>query len=471
MRNAGWWFSLSVLTLLLVLLSPIFSLHGRFWSGLLLWAAHLPFVLILWSFGWHGPLWGLAALTWLCGVVGLVGLASRSGALLWLPVEFVVFGLLAHRGVENQQALLREAALDGERALEEIRTLEEELRRLGEMGAAAEERLKRYQKLRQVTNAFHISLSPEEVAECIVQVGGDLIRAADHVLLYSVEAEILELELKEVWRRSGSLTFREKRGDPFDHWVMRQAQPLLVEEVAHDFRFPQVSPEKLGRPLGAVLVVPLIAKNRALGVLRLESVVPRGLTADDLRLVAILGDLASLGLENSHLYSRMAQLAMTDDLTGLAMRGHFQKEFAQEILRVKEQKRCLSLLLIDIDHFKGYNDRFGHSAGDKLLRHIGRLLLEIHRPDDLVARLGGEEFVCLFPGVGLEEAARRGEEIRSRVEAAPVELRRAVTRTTVSVGIATYPADGTTTEALLATADRRMYQAKALGRNRVCEIG
>ncbi len=334
-----------------------------------------------------------------------------------------------------------------------------------------EERLRRYQQLRQIANAFNLNLTLEDLLDCIVPAAGDLVRGADHVLLYLAEPKSLHLELRKVWRRSGAETIKEKHGDPFDQWVMRQGQPLLVEEAGRDFRFPETTVRKAGRAFGALLAVPLITEHRFLGVLRLESAKAHGVGPDDLRLIRILGDLASLGVENSHLYTRMAQLAVTDDLTGLAVREHFRRKMSEELSRAAKAHIPLSVLLIDIDRFKVYNDSLGHSAGDKLLRQIGALLLQVRRPGDFAGRFGGEEFACLYPSTSKEEALRRAEQIRMRVEATPVELRREVARITVSIGVAGFPADASTVEQLLQAADRRLYHAKRSGRNQVCAEG
>lgn len=388
-----------------------------------------------------------------------------------MALELCAFGAVVHGGVEARRAALRSASGRIRRVEERVNTMEEELRRSEQMDRATERRLQQYQQLRQLANAFAVSLAPEELEEGIVERTGELIHTADRVLLYGVDPEGLHLELRRVWRRGETGPIREKRGDPFDHWVMRQGQPLLVEEAARDFRFPEVRAEQAGRALGAVLVLPLRTPNRFLGVLRLESSAPRGLTPDDLRLAGIVADLASLSVENGSLYERMARLAITDDLTGLAVRAHFEAEMERALGRAREGGPGLAVLLIDIDRFKVYNDGFGHSAGDKLLRQIGQLLRDRMRPGDMACRYGGEEFVCLLAGATPEQAAQRAEEIRQVVEQTSVLLRRTITRTTISIGVAAFPKDSSTREGLLEAADRRLYEAKGLGRNRVCAVG
>lgn len=467
----GWWLALLLGSLALLVLSPIGLRPRHAPITFLFGVSNLAFPFILWSFGWHGPLWGLGALSWSAALIGFIGLASREPALLWLPLELCAFGAVVHWGVLGHWAALRSAIGRAGRVAERVNTLEEELRQAEEVEQATERRLQQYQRLRQVANTFALGLDPEEIGEAIVESTGQLVQTAERVLLYGVEPKALILELREVWRRGDSPPIREKQGDAFDHWVMRQGQPLLVEEAARDFRFPEVTPEQAGRPLGSVLAVPLRTPNHSLGVLRLESSAPRGLNADDLRLVGIVADLASLAIENASLYGRMAHLAITDDLTGLAVRSHFESELARALDRAREKGEPLSVLLIDLDRFKVYNDGFGHSAGDKLLRQVGQLLLDRMRPGDLAARYGGEEFVCLLSGAGLAQAEQRAEEIRQVVEQTSVLLRRTITRTSVSIGVAAFPQDGAVGQSLVEAADRRLYRAKELGRNRVCAEG
>lgn len=468
MIRAAWAVGLLSVSLFLLLSSPLISSAASVSPVRLAWAAHLFFILIFVGFLWVGPFWAVAAV---CGsglLVAVAALAYREFHLLWLPMEFLLLGLLTRRGLSEWMAKLREADLKADRTEEEWNTLEDQWARLKESLAGLQDRLKRYQQLRQIANAFSASFSLEELVQNIVEATGQLAASGDLVLLYLVNRDTLTLELKSVWRRSGSVTVKAKMGDPFDLWVMRQAQPLLVEDPRTDFRFPPETSREIGRPLGSLLAVPLFSEERLLGVLRVEASQAHGLGLEDLRLVRIVGDLASLGIENSQLYQRMVELAITDDLTGLAVRRHFEKRTAEEIARSKVLQVPIALLLIDIDRFKGYNDTFGHSAGDKLLKQMAGLLRQMQRLGELAGRFGGEEFVFLLPGVGFQEAVRRAEEIRSRVEGTQVELRRSLTQTTVSIGVAVFPQDGESPEALLKSADDRLYRAKMRGRNQVC---
>ncbi|MBI3317901.1 MAG: diguanylate cyclase [Candidatus Omnitrophica bacterium] len=468
LEKGGFWGALLGAGVSLLGFSPIFTPAASVSIPLLSWMAHLFFLFILWGWLFQGPARGVPALVWGGLTAGLAGLACREPFLIALPVFFALFAAVSAWGAKRWQEAVQAARLQAGRAEERLNALEDSGIRSAEMLRACRERLARYKRLRQIANSFCASLCLEELTQRITQATAELIDPADLVLLYLVSPGTLTLELKSVFRRAGSTAVRAKTGDLFDQWVMRQAQPLLLEEPSQDFRFAEAGTQALGRPLGSLLSVPLASEHRFLGVLRAESVRPRALGPDELRLLRIVGDLASLAIENSRLYDRMAELAITDDLTGLAVRSYFEKRLAEEMNRSRGLGIPLSILLIDIDHFKRYNDSFGHAAGDKMLRHLAALLRQMRWPGEVVGRFGGEELVSLLPGANRQEALSRAEVLRKEVERSQVELRRLRMEVTVSIGTATFPGEGQTPEELLKTADERLYLAKERGRNQVC---
>lgn len=172
--------------------------------------------------------------------------------------------------------------------------------------------------------------------------------------------------------------------------------------------------------------------------------------------------------------ARLAELAITDALTGLANRRHFDERLAAASRRSGEGRGETSLLLVDIDHFKAVNDRFGHPAGDEVLRQVAALLVEAVRPSDLVARIGGEEFAVLAADTSSAEAVGLGERLLSAVRrASPLRVGRLQIPLSVSVGVAESgdirAADaGQLADRLLSAADTALYQAKQGGRDRLC---
>jgi diguanylate cyclase (GGDEF)-like protein len=162
-------------------------------------------------------------------------------------------------------------------------------------------------------------------------------------------------------------------------------------------------------------------------------------------------------------------LAITDGLTGLYNHRHFQDTIEKEIRRCEREGRGLSLLLIDIDHFKQYNDRFGHTEGDAALRRVAGQIMKTIRSTDQAFRYGGEEMAVILPSCGKEQAADVAEKIRVGVSASTARTGRFGAKNTVSVGVATFPEDGRVARALVDTADAALYEAKRSGRDRIVQ--
>jgi diguanylate cyclase (GGDEF)-like protein len=171
------------------------------------------------------------------------------------------------------------------------------------------------------------------------------------------------------------------------------------------------------------------------------------------------------------LQADLAQQAACDDLTGLYNRRYLMRTLEGELARARETGRPLSLVLLDIDHFKDVNDRFGHAVGDELLVAIAGALSATVRPGDTVARYGGEEFVVLLPDTTQEQAWDRAQEWRMRCAAVSIRTAAGPQSATFSAGVACFPDSGTSSAALLHAADKALYQAKAEGRDRIVQAG
>ena len=170
-----------------------------------------------------------------------------------------------------------------------------------------------------------------------------------------------------------------------------------------------------------------------------------------------------------YLYQEAKQMAATDSVTGLYNHRYLQERFNEELKKARQYGGALSVLMIDIDGFKDYNDAFGHLAGDDALRIVSKLLITSVRSTDVVARYGGEEFVILLLEAEKAPATKVAENIRARIDAHsfPHQTQLPTSGLTVSIGVATYPTDGKTKKDLLYAADMACYQGKREGKNRV----
>lgn len=195
----------------------------------------------------------------------------------------------------------------------------------------------------------------------------------------------------------------------------------------------------------------------------------------NVEIIANLG-LASLAVMIfAHIYERsrilnekrLTELAATDALTGLPNRVKLVEVFERERAHALRNGTPLSLVFIDIDHFKQINDQFGHEAGDRALAHFARVLAQRLRINDLFCRLGGEEFAVLLPGSKADQAREIAESLRGRLTSEPLALASGPLSMTLSAGVASFGADGQSLDELMLAADRRTYAAKRAGRNRV----
>ena len=171
--------------------------------------------------------------------------------------------------------------------------------------------------------------------------------------------------------------------------------------------------------------------------------------------------------EVQSLQGLLTQQVNCDPLTGLYNRRYLTETMGRELARCMREGQPLSLLMMDIDHFKAVNDTYGHQAGDEVLKQLGAILVQEVRGSDLACRYGGEEFLVLFPNMPLASALARAEQYRHKVEAAVLGFGEFQISTQLSIGVAGFPGHATTPEGLIQAADRALYEAKRQGRNKV----
>ncbi|MEK7868044.1 MAG: sensor domain-containing diguanylate cyclase [Candidatus Omnitrophota bacterium] len=216
--------------------------------------------------------------------------------------------------------------------------------------------------------------------------------------------------------------------------------------------------------LDEFVTVPLKAKDKVIGVLLADNRFnKKPITNDAVRVLTMFANQAGLAIENSRLYEQTVVLSNSDSLTGLWNHGYFQYLLGEEIKKSSLMKFCFTLLMIDIDNFKAFNDTYGHQAGDSIIREISKIFRDVSRKIDAVARYGGEEFGIILPITKKEEALILAERIRKAVETSP-----SLKNITISIGVSSFPEDGEKKEDLIAYADRALYKAKRSGKNKIC---
>lgn len=220
-----------------------------------------------------------------------------------------------------------------------------------------------------------------------------------------------------------------------------------------------------------LVMAPLKAKDKVNGIILADNFVTRKpITKDDIRMLIMLANQAGLAIENSQLFEKTAIRAHSDSLTNLWNHGYFQYLVRTELEKAQATKMPLSLILLDIDNFKRYNDALGHQTGDEILKTLALLLRNQSRKMDYVCRYGGEEFTVILPQTDKKEAFLIAERLRRDIEkqvfvneGIPAEK-----KMTVSIGLGSFPEDGSTPSELISYADKALYLAKQKGKNNTC---
>jgi len=337
--------------------------------------------------------------------------------------------------------------------------------------AALEEKIRRYNKLKDIIEEINQNLSVESIADRLAEISFSLIAKGKGVcVLYLADSQTQQLILFKTKKENRNLIIKTKEGDIFDSWVLRHATPLLIEDIKKDFRFDL---DKLKaqdvRPIASLISAPFLSTHRFLGALRLDYSQANFFSQDDLRLLVAISDLGAVALENGELFQKTQDLAIHDELTALYTKGYFLERLKEEYKRSVRQNRPLSLLMLDIDYFKNYNDKFGHTAGDIVLRTLSQsITAELKDVGPIISRFGGEEFCVLISGLLKPKVMSIAEGLRKKIENLKIVLRREETGITVSIGVATFPQDAKDEDELIIKSDRMMYEAKQSGRNMVC---
>ena len=388
-------------------------------------------------------------------------LASALSADIFLLISF-------HGRLQKKQSQI---ALLKEEYFEKANLLKAELHHEWEAIASLRLKIINYSHLKELTEKLSMCLSLEETSGTLSVEVSKLFGHKDvTVILYLFHSTTGELGISSSQKGQMQVNLKAKKGDIFDQFVVKTLHPLIVEDVKTDFRFDLEKIEMEDkRQLRSLISTPLIVGEKTLGILRLDSPAAHQFTSDDLRFLRTIADLTSIAIENAQLYEHLETMAIKDGLTGLYLRRHMLERLQEEISREMRRGRDLSFLMIDLDLFKQYNDSFGHIAGDIVLKTIAQLLEEhFPHPGEMVCRYGGEEFCVVLPDCSKSKALSVANELRKKIEAREIILRRQKTHVTVSIGVAAFPKDAPGRDELIFKADEALYQAKETGRNKVC---
>ncbi len=352
-----------------------------------------------------------------------------------------------------------------------LNDLKQQFLSLLETNNSLNERVLELYTLYNVSRKLSTSLHVSELFELVMGLIGESLNVDQYCLMF-LDEEMQKLHIRASHGMPEDIVRRGeiKVSEGVSGRVVSSGQPLLINDISTEtdfFYFPTS-----GIKRGSYLGIPL--KNldgSIMGVLNAHKPVANGFSKTDYRLFTAVAENVAIAINNAMTFQQTQELIRRDDLTGLYNRRYFFERLERELYRSRRYDRTLSLLMIDIDHFKAYNDNFGHLRGDQALRKIARVFVDCLRQIDVVARYGGEEFLVLLPETTKDNAAIVGEKLRKAVES--IDFNADATRLgacglTVTVGVAGIPEDAEETIQALDIADKALYLGKARGRNQVC---
>ena len=357
-----------------------------------------------------------------------------------------------------------------DRLKREVQRLIDENVRLEEANRKLNERLIELYILYQLTRQLS-SLNINELFERTMALIQEMLHLDEYsIMLLNEDTGQLEIRASKGLTDDIVTKGQTKPGEGLSGKVAALAEPVLVADLS--MVNEHIYHPKSGYKRGSYLGVPLLAKDgRVLGVINFHNPEPASFDEVDLKLFEAVADQISISLDNALTFQITKELTNRDELTKLYNRRYFFERMEREVERAKRYNRKLSLLMVDIDHFKNYNDSYGHLHGDEVLRQLANTMEKSLRKVDIVARYGGEEFLVLLPETDKRSGHRVAEKLRKAVEKHDFHHKvpsLGPGKVTVTIGISSFPSDTENSYDLLDIADKAMYFGKAQGRNRVC---
>ncbi len=326
-----------------------------------------------------------------------------------------------------------------------------------ELAASEREQVAQMRAIHEVSNAIFRSLRLDEMIKSVAQ---SLIQQLgfDRVRLYLVNRDGENLENVLTMDQRG-LPIIEKEKFP----LKRGVHPMV------DLLLGKMGDERVEKYQRTILYLPLRTRDENLGILMVDNLLSQQeIPPEQIPVLAAVAAQLGMAIKNARLFQGVEELSITDSLTGLYLLRYFRQRLKEEFYRAERTHGQLSLMILDIDHFKRINDTYGHQAGDTILTTVAERVLANARKVDLTARYGGDEFVILLPDTSAEEALLLAERLHQAVSSEPVELsNKNSIHLTVSIGVATYPTHAAKIDELIKRADEALYWIKSHGRNRI----
>jgi diguanylate cyclase (GGDEF)-like protein/PAS domain S-box-containing protein len=355
---------------------------------------------------------------------------------------------------------------DREELLSKNRQLELILENANRLKNTAENRARELETLQRATRVLSSLGKREETIQHILEQLA-LVVAYDSAAVHLKQGDHLEVIGCRGFDDASGILGLQLPFDPSNPGalVFNSHQALALPDVQSiTTRFSQPPHDLIHGWMG----VPMLVQDQVIGLLSLHSPIVNYFTDEHINMATAFASQVAVVLENSRLFDEVQRLAITDPLTGLYNRRHFYSLVQQEFLHFQRYANPLSILMMDVDHFKVINDTYGHLAGDRVLQYLAGVFQENLRKVDIVCRFGGEEFIAALPETGKEGAMIIAERLRQKISQAEIPTESGRVMITASIGIAECGVSCSTLDHLLGLADTALYTAKVGGRDRVC---
>ncbi|MGE8722354.1 diguanylate cyclase [Leptospira terpstrae] len=325
-------------------------------------------------------------------------------------------------------------------------------------------------QLLEISRALNSTLDYKYLIDAILNICLAQLQTL-HAAMYlepEIDLGLFKLEpqsIKGFELSSEEQNYEIKIDSPLIHYFEEKPKAITMDQILQMESLKSISDITYLRKMGAEILVPLNAKGKVNGLLVLgDKMTSEEFLEDEKEFMTTLANLAGIAVDNARLY----ELATVDMMTGLKIHHYFQTKLKEEMDRCRKKGTKLCLLFTDVDHFKRFNDTYGHQAGDVVLIEVAKQVIGAAQRHHIPARYGGEEFCLVMPGASEEEAMLKGEEIRKAVESMVVKNPNDETdlKVTLSVGVSSFRTTDRNNKDLIERADKALYQAKHSGRNR-----
>jgi diguanylate cyclase (GGDEF)-like protein len=327
-----------------------------------------------------------------------------------------------------------------------------------ELGLVAEvkEKTNELVKIQKLSQILSSCQERDELAEVITSTALTIFPGTSGALSITHPS----MDQNEVITSWGENWDGEELYKPTDCWAFRQGSTYLSHSHGLELECKHLNSHK------TTICVPLMAQSVAIGALHF--VIEKEASEEQYQKFITMADHLSLALSNINLRDSLKRQAIRDPLTNLYNRRYLDEAIENEIIRAERKQQSIGVLMIDIDHFKKFNDSFGHHAGDYTLQEVAKLMSEVVRADDIVSRYGGEEFLIVMPDTELDIVTKRAQLLVEKTRELTLNYKnKSLGHVTLSIGIAMYSEHGETSTSIISVADQALYKAKNEGRDQV----